>query len=328
MSNIAASFSNHADVSSITIDVTGGHATSMPASWIIRVTYGSPYTLSFDIAQSTSWLDCTSHSISQVAQTASLIAPSQAWYHIGYSYAIDGAESASHLAYPTECAFAYAAIDSSDVVLSHITLTPTSNDQITVDVAATSTEDAPATWYVRVYYSADPSSSVDLRIAQTTTLLDCSDFAITLLASSSPPAETVWMHEAFSFALDGVTSVAHDTYPTYCALEALAFENSDGTGSVAAITTVTLSSDATQITVDGLQREDADLPGTWYLRVRYQAFTSTYAQMTMTMTTRACTEVAIDVTSSTNWSSASDSTEYSISINNHETDTFLLTKVL
>ena len=268
MSNIVASFSNPADMSIITINVTGGHATSMPASWTIRVTYGSPYTLSFDIAQSTSWLDCTSHSISQVAQTASLIAPSQAWYHVGYSYTIDGAESASHLAYPTECAFAYAAIDSSDVVLSHITLTPTSNE-ITVDVAATSTEDAPATWYVRVYYSADPSSSVDLRIAQTTTLLDCSDFAITLLASSSPPAETVWMHEAFSFVLGGVTSDALDTYSTYCALEALAFANSDGTGSVAAITTVALSGDATQITVDGLQRQDADLPATWYLRVRY-----------------------------------------------------------
>ena len=268
MTNIVASFSNPADMSTITINVTGGHATSMPASWTIRVTYGSPYTLSFDIAQSTSWLDCTSHSISQVAQTASLIAPSQAWYHIGYTYNIDGADSASHLAYPTECAFAYAAIDSSDVVLSHITLTPTGNE-ITVDVAATSTEDAPATWYVRVYYSADPSSSVDLRIAQTTTLLDCSDFAITLLASSSPPAETVWMHEAFSFVLGGVTSVALDTYSTYCALEALAFANSDGTGSVAAITTVALSGDATQITVDGLQRQDADLPGTWYLRVRY-----------------------------------------------------------
>ena len=163
--------------------------------------------------QSTSWRECTDESISQVAQTPGLLAPTEAWYHAGYAYAIDGVESASNDDNPTECAFAYAAIDSTGSVLSHITVTPNdSNNQIDIDVAATSTEDAPSTWYVRAYYSVDPSSTAsELRITQTTTLLDCSDYAISLIGSSSPAAETVWMHEAFSLELDGVSSVAFDT---------------------------------------------------------------------------------------------------------------------
>lgn len=50
--------------------------------------------------------------------------------------------------------------------------------------------------------------------------------------------------------------------------------------------------------------------------------------MTMTMTKRACTEVAIDVTSSTNWSSTAGSNEYSVTLNNHETDVYTLINVL